>query len=373
MTRILIIAGEVSGDTHGAALLRELKTLNGDIHAFGIGGDILEAEGMENIFHIRDMAFMGIGEVIRHLPFIRKVHQTIIGRTAKEKPDCAILVDYPGFNLRLAKSLDRLNIPVIYYISPQLWAWGRRRVKKVRRYVKKMLVLFPFEEKFYQERGIEAEYVGHPLVDHYATYRPAQHKKIDPENIKIGLLPGSRKQEIISLLPKMIETARILHQEKKIHRAEILKVAHLPETFYRPFLRDADTFIHLNQRPAKAVLPEYDAALVASGTATLECGYFGVPMVIVYHVNPLTYFLGRMLVKVKYIGLANIVAEQKVAEELIQNDFTAPAAAAHISRLLDDEENRARRRQLEIIPGKLGKPGASKRAAEAVLQFLKKR
>ena len=216
MNKVLIIAGEVSGDHHGAALVKELKNINSNISFFGIGGDEIKKEGMNILFHIEEMAFLGVGEVIRHLPFIWKVKNTLIERAKYEKPNCAVLIDYPGFNIRIAKILKSLSIPVLYYISPQLWAWGQRRINKIRKYVDKMIVLFPFEKAFYETHGIRAEYVGHPLVDKHEAHLPKEMKKIDPQNITLGLLPGSRKQEVKSLLPKMIDTARELYNHKKI-------------------------------------------------------------------------------------------------------------------------------------------------------------
>ncbi|HID39944.1 MAG TPA: lipid-A-disaccharide synthase, partial [Calditrichaeota bacterium] len=201
---LLVIAGEPSGDAHAAALIEQLRKVYGDLRIFGIGGEALAATGMEQLYHIKEMAFLGLSEVIKHLPFIRRVQMDLLDKAEKEKPAAAILVDYPGFNLRMARLLKKRGIPVIYYISPQLWAWGKRRVKKIQRYVDKMLVVFPFEVRFYQEHGINAEYVGHPLVDKHAALAPEKTKQIDPRRVTIGLLPGSRRQEVENLLPLMV-------------------------------------------------------------------------------------------------------------------------------------------------------------------------
>ena len=355
MTKILIIAGEVSGDSHAAALIDELKKINSDLNYWGIGGNALKKRGMHLFYSIDQMAFLGIGEVIRHLPFIRKVHNYIVEWAKKEKPVLAILVDYPGFNLKIAKSLYKLKIPVVYYISPQLWAWGQGRVEKMRRFVKKLLVLFPFEKKFYAEHSIDAQYVGHPLVDRHFKKLPENFKKIEKGKIKIGLLPGSRKQEISSLLPTMVKCAEVLKNDAIIDKAEILCVDHI-----------RDDFINLFKGELSEVLPTYDTVFVASGTATLECGYYCVPMVIGYKVNFLTYFLARRLVKIKNIGLVNIVAEKDVATELIQNDFHVNNAVRELKKLLSQEPNLQKRNELKIIREKLGDPGASERAAHEV-------
>ena len=368
MKKILLIAGEVSGDHHAAAMLNRLNELE-EIEAFGIGGDSLQAAGMDLTFHIKEMAFHGIGEVIKHLPFIRKVYHTLLDKAAAERPDAVVMIDYPGFNLRFAKAAKKLNIPVIYYITPQVWAWGKNRVKKIRKYVDKLLVIFPFERDFYGRYKIEAEYVGHPIVDNDFPQR---------ENIengylikrKIGLLPGSRRQEVESLLPRMIEAARILYKSGKIEKAVIVKVKNIPEEKYIHYLNNNDTFIEIIERPLNETLPLFDAAIIASGTATLEAGYYGLPMVIVYQVNALTYFFGKLMVKLPNIGLVNIVAGKEVARELIQSDFTAEAAAKEIEILLNPEKNLEMRRELVVIREKLGDPGASKRAAQHILSFL---
>ncbi len=370
MTKILIITGEVSGDHHGAGLVRELKKLKSDLFFFGIGGNELKKEGMDILFNVEQMSFLGVGEVIRHLPFIWKVKSTLQERAKNEKPDCAILIDYPGFNIRIAQILKSMGIAILYYISPQLWAWGQRRVNKIRKYVDKMIVLFPFEKTFYEKHGIEVEYVGHPLVDKHAAHLPDQIKMIDPENISLGILPGSRQQEVKLLLPKMIQTARQLFNDNKIHKAEIVKVNHLNAGCYLNQLSENDDFISVVETELYKRLPEYDAVIVASGTATLETGYYGVPMLIVYKVNPLTYWLGRMLIKVSFIGLVNIVAERQVALELIQDDFTVGKAVEHLSTMLQPDNNLEIRQTMQIIRKKLGEPGASKRAAEVVYDYL---
>lgn len=371
MNKVLLIAGEVSGDHHGAALIKELKKINPDLSFFGIGGDELKNLGMEILYHVEEMAFLGVGEVIRHLPFIWKVKNSLVERARSEMPECAILIDYPGFNIRIAQKLKSMSIPILYYISPQLWAWGQRRIDKIRKYVDKMIVLFPFEKTFYEKHGIKAEYVGHPLVDKHASHLPDQIKKINPEKMILGLLPGSRKQEVNSLLPKMVETARKLIDGSKIHKVEIAKVGHLDKVYYSNLLTEDDQCISIVETDLYKRLPDYDAVIVASGTATLETGYYGVPMLIVYHVNPITYWLGRMLIKVPFIGLVNIVAEKQVAVELIQGDFNVNKAAEHLAVMLKPENNLEIRRTLHIIREKLGNPGASKRAAKVIDEFVK--
>ncbi len=367
---ILLVAGEVSADQHGAALLKALKQLNPNLEFWGIGGNNLAENGMELLFHLEKLAFLGVGEVVRHLPFIRRVMKTVEKQARERRPACAILIDYPGFNLSLAARLKKFNVPIVYYISPQLWAWGKHRVKKIKKYVDKMLVLFPFEKTFYAQYGIQAEYVGHPLVDKHFSHLPKQFKEVKAGSEILGVLPGSRRNEIKALLPKMLKTAALLQQQKQIQKALVLKVPHLPRSLYQNILNELGTQAEIVEEPMYRFLPRLDAALVTSGTATLETAYFAVPMVIVYHVNALTYWLGRMLVKVDHIGLANIVAEEEVAPELIQNDFTPQRAATLLKEMLNPQKNKSVREKLLVVRKKLGEPGASRRAAQIIHRFL---
>lgn len=367
--RIVVISGEVSGDIHGGKLVAELKKQKPGIELSGIGGNQMIQHGFNAIYHIRQMAFLGIGEIIRHLPFIRIVFNTLIEHVKKEKPNAVVLIDYPGFNLRFAKAMHKLGIPVIYYISPQLWAWGKRRVKKIKKYVDKMLVVFPFEVDFYKKYGIEAEYVGHPLVDEHSD-------KVNPKVIQenedkvLGLLPGSRKHEIEQLLPDMLETTKTLFDEKTINKVLIAKVDNIAEEIYKSIIKNDYQYVELFSGDSADFYNELDAALVKSGTSTLETAYYRVPFVIVYRVSKLTWILGNLFVKLDSIGLANIVAGQKVADELLQNDFTPIKAAKLITDLLKPETNQNKRNELEIVQEKLGEQGASKRAVESILEFV---
>jgi lipid-A-disaccharide synthase len=262
-----------------------------------------------------------------------------------------------------------MGIPVIYYISPQLWAWGKKRVFKIKKYIKKMIVIFPFEKEFYHTYNIDAEYVGHPIADHHFDH--VYPKVTDGENVTLGLLPGSRPQELESLLPDMIKTAQLLKDSSKIDNVYLRTVDTISHETYMSYLGDK-SIIELYNDSSESFYNQLDVALVSSGTATLETGYFKVPMVIVYRVNPLTWYLARLLVKVKVIGLVNIVAGEKIATELLQNDFSPQRARAELERLLDPETNAFIRDKLSIIKEKLGEPGASERAANAILGVISK-
>jgi lipid-A-disaccharide synthase len=333
----------------------------------GIGGDLMAKEGLKPLFHIKQMAFMGLGEVLKHLPFIRKVFREMIELVKSIRPAVVILIDYPGFNLRFAKKIHKMGIPVIYYISPQLWAWGKKRVFKIQKYIEKMLVIFPFEKDFYKDYDIEAEYVGHPIADHH--YDHVNPKVTEKNDLTLGLLPGSRHQELENHLADMIETAKLLKESSKIDRILLLKVDTISPEVYKKYIGD-NSFIELHKSTSESFYNQLDVALVSSGTATLETGYFRVPMVIVYRANPFTWFLGKLLVKVDVIGLVNIVAGAEIATELLQKDFQPEKAKTELERLLDSKINSEVRNKLAIIKEKLGTPGAAKRAAHIINEFI---
>jgi lipid-A-disaccharide synthase len=368
LIHLVIVTGEASGDMHAARLMTELQKMGQRFKFSGIGGDRMIGQGFQALRHSKQMAFLGLGEVIRHLPFVRKVFKELIFHIRSLKPQAVILVDYPGFNLRLAKKIKQLGIPVIYYISPQIWAWGRGRIKKIKKYIDYMLVLFPFEVAFYAGHGVRVDYVGHPLVDIY--YHRVQPKIFNPRGDKVlGLLPGSRMQELTGLLADMITTGKVLHQKKLIDRVLIAGVDHIPDSVYEHYI-GSESYIKLHRGNMDVFYNQLDAALVSSGTATLETAYFRVPMVIVYRVHKLTWFLGKMLVRIDQIGLANIVAEEKVADELLQDDFQIQPAVDLLAGLLQQKANNNTREKLKIIQEKLGPPGASLQAAQKVINFI---
>jgi len=259
--KVFIVAGEVSGDIHAAKLLYALKKMDPKLSSSGIGGDQMISAGLDARYHIKDMAFLGIGEIIRHLPFIRRVFKDMVAQLNRFNPDVVILVDYPGFNLKLAKKIKRMGYPIVYYISPQLWAWGRRRVKKIKAYIDRMLVLFPFEKDFYKKYGIPVTYVGHPLVDsHYIDVKP---KKYSANNRILGLLPGSRRQELQKLLPNMIKCAKILYEQKKIDEVLIARVDNIPLEEYQKCI-EGHNFFRIYSGTMDTFYNQLDVALVSS-------------------------------------------------------------------------------------------------------------
>lgn len=373
---ILIIAGEASGDVHGAGLVRHLKRMRPGLQFFGIGGDRMASEGVDTVFHVREMSFLGFFEVLKHLPFVRRVFRKMKTLLKERSPELVLLIDYPGFNLRFAKEAKKRGIPVLYYISPQVWAWGKKRVKKMAQRVDRMLVIFPFEEDLYRREGIEVLFVGHPLKDVVRMDRSKNEffseLNLDPNTPLVGLLPGSRVQEIRRLLPEMKKAVEILRKEIPSLQVVLGWAPTLSDQVYTPFLEDAGFFIPLRNRTYE-IMAHSDAVLVASGTATLETALLGTPMVILYKMSPISYLIGRALVRVKHFGLVNIVAGRKIVPELLQKEATGERMAKEVLTLLGSDAKRQQvKRDLQEVYRKLGEPGATERAANSVVEFMER-
>jgi lipid-A-disaccharide synthase len=368
--RVLIVAGEPSGDLHGSGLVRELKKRRPDLEIYGIGGDRMAAAGMELLYHISAMSFMGFLEVVRNLSFIRSVERRLDDVLTIRRPDVVVLIDYPGFNLRLARRAKRKGLKVLYYISPQVWAWHKSRVAQMKSTVDALKVVFPFEVDIFRNEGVNVEFVGHPLVEQLGSsmtrteflhrFGLASGKKL------LALLPGSRAQEISSILPTMIETARRL---RATHDIEICigVASNLGMEGIRKFVPD-DLPMHLLEQATHELMAHADAAIVTSGTATLETGWYGTPMAVVYKTSPVTFAIGRFLVNVRNIGLVNIVAGKTVVPEFIQDEMNADNLCNAVRRILDDAAYaEGVRKELGVIRNALGGPGASARVAEGVI------
>jgi lipid-A-disaccharide synthase len=349
---IFISAGEASGEHYGALLMQALKrrlSQRGATASFiGMGGERMAAEGLSRVVRSEEMAVMGITEVVRHLPRIyggfRKLKQAI----RDSHPDVAVLIDFPDIHFKLAQELHRLGVPVIFFVSPQLWAWKKHRIELVRKYVRKMLVIFPFEEPFYRERGVEAEFVGHPLADlpmpTVSRSQFAAELGLDPETTWIALLPGSRPKEIRANLPEMLEAAWILVEHVWPHNREYRFLIPLASTLDAEQRMDVRTLLEkfgygLPVRfveDARAALHHARVSVVASGTATVEAALIGNPFVVVYRVSPLTYAIAKRVVTVPHVAMANLIAGNRVVPELIQNEFTAANIVRQIELLLPD-------------------------------------
>ncbi len=366
---ILLVAGEVSGDMHAGNLLRELTACVPGLEAFGIGGDRLEAAGLELVAHASELAHMGLVEVVRELPRIRRVMHRVVDVARERRPGVAVLVDSPDFNLRLARHLGRLGIPVVLYVSPQLWAWRRGRIRVVRRVAREVLCILPFEVAFYERSGVPARHVGHPLVDDLAReglVPPAVDRRPD----RLALLPGSREMEVRQLLPAMMGALSRL-PESRIGEAVLVAAPGMEGTISSVLAGlPADTRLRtVTGEGRREELAAARLALTASGTATLECALLDVPMIVGYRLRGLSYLLARMLVRVPHIGLVNLIARERAAPELVQDAWSPERIAEEAMAILDGGDA-VQRERLAVVRDRLGAPGASRRAAEAVAGYL---
>lgn len=367
MSRIFLVAGETSGDIHGANLVRALLRQDPALTCEGLGGWRMEAAGMTLRHDLAGEAIMGFTEVVKHILPIRRLFLDTLAHLRETRPGALVLIDYPGFNIRLAREAHALGIPVIYYISPQVWAWKKGRIHTIAGCVRRMLVIFPFEEALYQQVHVDVRYVGHPLLDHIAQYEPTRRFDGDPV---IGLLPGSRLQEIERLTPVMIATARGILE--KHPRARFVTPAISEARAARIRALAGDFPLEVIVGGMYDVLSAARFCLVASGTATLETALFGVPLLILYKVGTMNYWLARLLVDIRFIGIVNILAERGVVPEFIQHDARPERILPRALDLIDDTPARAAMREdLQAVRQLLGGPGASDRAAEAVLDILK--
>ncbi len=339
----------------------------------------MRTAGCDLLVDAREIAEVGIVEVIRHIPLIYRRFHEVVRETERRRPDAAVLIDFPDFNLRLARQLHNRGVPVIYYVSPQLWAWKQGRIERVRKYVRKMLVIFPFEERFYRERGIAAEFVGHPLADlpspQMTREEFAAEYNLDPARQWLALLPGSRRGEVARIFPPLLEAAELLGREY----VYIVPVAStLDEGWVASFLRNRAGLQIVFTRDARASLLHARAAAVASGTSTLEAALIGTPFTMVYQVAPLTWRVGRRLVKVDRFAMVNLIAERDIVPELVQDEFTPQRVCAELRRLIPEGE--ARKTMIagfsevrhRLHPSRAG-GSASDRAAEAVLTVMDQR
>jgi len=373
-----IIAGEASGDLHGSNLIKELNKLDKEGIYRCWGGDLMEAAGGQIVKHYRDLAFMGFVEVIKNLSTILKNIKFCKEDILKFKPDVLILVDYPGFNLRIAKWAKQQGLKVIYYISPQVWAWKESRVKTIKNVVDKMLVILPFEKNFYEDKwDYKVVYVGHPLVEVIDRHSEANNdlqihspKKENNDKAIIALLPGSRKQEIAIKLPIMLAASQNFTQ----YRFIIAQAPGLPENFYDQFIQQFSNIELAKSGQAYILLSKAKAALVTSGTATLETALFGVPEVVCYKGSSISYQIAKRLIKIKYISLVNLIMDKPVVKELIQNDLTPENLIKELNDLLHNEERIKQMKTDYTALKNLLKQGgnASARAAQEIIGFLQK-
>ncbi|OFX26277.1 MAG: lipid-A-disaccharide synthase [Bacteroidetes bacterium GWA2_31_9] len=367
-----IIAGEASGDLHASNLIAELKKLDNNAELRGWGGDLMIEQGVNVVKHIKELAFMGFVEVIQNLNTILKNFKICKKDILDNKPDVLILVDYPGFNLRIAKFAAKNGIKVFYYISPTVWAWHKSRIKQIKKYVSHLFVILPFEKDFFKKHNYEVDYEGHPLLDEYqnfiSTLSSENNFRIDNSLSSkpiIALLPGSRKQEVLKMLPEMIQLSETYSEYQFV----IAGVNSLGIDFYNEILNNNKVEIIFGQT-YKLLMNSY-AALVTSGTATLETAIFNIPQVVCYKAGSFWFKIAKLLVNVKYISLVNLILDKPAVKELIQNDFTFNNLKAEFQRITKDENYRTQLfENYKLLSEKLGGSGASKRTAKLMYKYL---
>ena len=372
----MIVAGEASGDLHGAELARELLLLDNSLTLSGIGGDGMAAAGVNLYSDISRLAVMGLIEVVSRFQDIRTVMKILEKQFQANRPDLLVLIDYPGFNLELARRAKKYNIPILYYISPKIWASREGRIKSIKQYVDRMAVILPFEEKFYQNHGVKVDFVGNPLLDKvHATQQQDKFKslyEIDSNATVIGIMPGSRKQEIAKLLKVFIDTALLLNEKIK----KCIFLLPLAETLTQNDLHehglvDNELDIRITTENRYDAMSACDVAIAASGTLTLELAILQVPMVVCYRVSSLTYFLAKPFMKVKYVSLVNLIAGKEVVPELLQYKATPENIYQEIMPLLNNSTTRdAMKQELINVNRQLGKPGGAKRTAALAMEML---
>ncbi len=366
-----LIAGEPSGDLQGAALVRALRNadLNADLRCWG--GDLMAGAGAKVVKHYRELAFMGFVEVVKNLPAILRNFRFAKSDITSYQPDCLILIDYPGFNLRMATWAKKQDIRVFYYISPQLWAWHSSRIKIIKYNVERMFVIFPFEVDFYKKHGVDVSYIGHPLLEviegHQSDPMFRQNNQLEPEKAIIALLPGSRRQEVVRMLEVMLQVSALFPYYQFI----VAGAPSLEPSFYQPFLT-AFPSVKMVHGQTYDLLKHAKAALVTSGTATLETALFKVPQVVCYKAGSLSYRLARWLVNkdLAFISIVNLIAGKNVVEELIQADFTKEKASEALSKILHGPMREQALLDYQSLKVKLGKQGGAALAAAEMVKML---
>ena len=361
-----LIAGEASGDLHGSNLIKELQKLDADANIRAWGGDKMKATGATLVKHYKELAFMGFAEVIKNLPEILKNFKFCKNDISAFQPDVIIFIDYPGFNLRMAKWAKQNNYKTVFYISPQVWAWKESRVKNIKKYIDKMLVILPFEKEFYKKWNYEVEYVGHPLADVIENFKK-DHPGIKVSENTIALLPGSRKQEIKAKLPVMLSATKDFPDYNFV----VGKAPSIDDEFYEQFISEYENVKTISNE-TYSLLMKSVAALVTSGTATLETALFGVPEIVCYRASNISYQIAKRLVKLKFISLVNLIMDKEVVKELIQNDLTPEKITIELKKILFDPEKKDQmKNDYTVLKQLLCEGGnASQNAARSIYDFV---
>lgn len=372
--RIMIVAGEASGDLHGSGLVREMLIMNPDLDIFGVGGDRMQSQGVQLLYHINQMSVVGFWDVLKRFAFFRKVYHNLVSTMDEIQLNLLILIDYPGMNLKLARSAQKKGIKVLYYIAPQVWAWGSNRIQKMIRLVDKIAVIIPFEEKMFRDAGIDARFVGHPLLEtvnsNLSRDEFFQKYGLNTNQKVIGLLPGSRSLEVKRLLPEMLRTVRQLRKKHPDIQIIISKSGSLSCDIYQEIIQNNNQ-VKLLENCTYDMMKYSDLLVVASGTATLESALFATPLIIVYKVDPISYLIGKQLIRIDSIGLVNVIAERKIVPEFVQHQFHRDNLLPEMEKLLFDKDQRdVVINNLKAIKKKLGNTGASIRTAKMALELM---
>jgi len=374
----MIIAGEASGDLHGAQLVRQVQNLDGGVDFFGIGGSNMRSSGVDIKIDASKLAVIGLVEVLKHYRRLVSYLNEMKVLLRTQRPDLIILIDYPGFNLRLAKEAKRLKIKVLFYISPQVWAWRQGRVKGIGRSIDMMAVIFEFETKFYEDYNIPVRFVGHPLTEeipeNYNKLKAIQSIGLDPDNKILGLFPGSRKSEIKNLLPIILESAKQLYEHDKTLQFVLPLASTIDQDDIIPYLKDLNFPIKIIKNNSTITIQACTAIITASGTVTLEIALSGIPMVVIYKIATLSYYIVRMMIKIEHLALCNIVADKRIVPELIQNEATPSNILNEMEKILYyDNYSSTMTEQLKEVRQNLGRSGNGILVAELTLEMLGRR
>jgi lipid-A-disaccharide synthase len=374
---IMLVAGEPSGDLHGANLIRNLKKLDNSLEFIGAGGKRMRQAGLKEVINMEKLSIVGFKEVFGKISILRHAFNELSDVLKKEKPDCFIPIDYPGFNFRMAKAANEAGIPTFYYISPQIWAWGKNRIEKVKKYANKIFVLLPFEKEFYSGHGVKAEFVGHPLIDIVKPSLKREdaflHFGFNRGKTLIGILPGSRWEEVRLSLPVMAGACEKITEEIPHIQFGILVSENISEKKLKSLLNDGSGKFKLIRDKGYDFINICDLVLVNSGTATLETAILEKPMLIIYKLSFFSWLLGKMLIRIPYFGLVNIVEGKKIVPEFLQFGATPSRIAKEsLNILLSQRRIKTMRQNLSEVKNKLGEEGSSQRIAEAILKELKK-
>lgn len=372
MFKVMISVGEASGDLHGASVAAALKQLQPDIKLFGMGGQAMRSAGVDIVYDIADLGVIGFVEVVKNLPRLFKLRDSLIELINSEQPDVLVIIDYPDFNMRLAQKAKALGVPVVSYISPSAWAWRKGRAKDVAGIVDRLAAIFPFEADVYREAGANVTFVGHPLLDIVKPELSGQQAydffQASQAHPVILLLPGSRTQEIVNLLPVMLAAAEKIVEEVPDCQFYLPVASTISREMLQDMLNHYRIHVTLTNERTYDLMTIANAAIAASGTVTLEAALLGLPSVVIYKMNALTYLLGKLLVKIPHISLPNIIAGRQIIPELLQAEVTPAKVAQAVLAMLDGDEKNRLQQDLEEVRLKLGEPGAVERVARVILE-----